>query len=285
MRLSTLLVALTVLATALAAALPTLSAEAPTSCRPGNVFQNEDVRVWFHGAKGFVKVFDTNGSEDGNGGPHFDYKTGEIVELGADNATLARMDLERAFPQTSGCAIEETEEWVNMTLTVTDDVKADGKVGEATVVFAYHFNKTSQGAKFDLEVLDWPWQSEESELAYAFDVHASEGSLTPAENGIGWSDADGNARGYMEWAANATASYADGHNETAIVDGETTMDGTQNARVALRFTNVTAGYEHLVYDPWAGIGAWIVVGPLLVGLAPVEALLPANVLAAVRKLL
>lgn len=283
MRSFSFLLALSLVAVPLLAAVPS-SADAPTSCRPGNVFQNDDVRIWFHGSKGFVKVFDTSG-EGEDGGPHFDYRTGEIVELGEDNVTLARMGLERAFPQTSGCVIEETEEWVNMTLTVTDGVKAGTKVGEATVVFAYHFNKTSQGAKFDLEVLAWPWQGDASELAYAFDVHASEGTLTPAENGVGWTDANGEPRGYLEWARNATAVYADGHEETAIVDSATEMDDAQNARVELRFTNVTAGYTELVYDPWAGVGSWVVVGPLLVGLAPVEQLLPPALKALVRDLL
>lgn len=280
MRSMSILVTLTLVAVPLMAAQPT-TADAPTSCRPGDVFENDDVRIWFHGSKGFVKVFHAGNETAGPG--HFDYNTGELVELTDGNASLARMNLERAFPQTSGCEIEETEEWVNMTLTVTDDVKSDGgKVGEATVEFVYHFNKSSQGAKFDLEVLDWPWQSDESELSYEFDVHASSGSLTPAENGIGWSDENGEPRGYMEWAPNATAYYPDGHNETAIVDSETTMDGTQNARVALRFTNVTAGYDELVYDPWAGVGSWIVVGPLLIGLAPVEQLLPPALKAVVR---
>lgn len=227
------------------------------------------MRIWFHGLKGFVKVFDTNVSTGETA--HFDYKTGEIVELAEDNATLAHMNLERAFPQTSGCTIVETDEFVNMTLTITDDVKSTGGVvGEASVDFVYHFNKSSHGAKFDLHISDWPWQSDASELAYAFDVHASEGQLVPAENGIGWQDSEGNARGYIEWASNATATYADDHEETAVVDAETTLDGDQNARVELRFTQASAGYDVLEYDPWAGAGAWIIVGVVLIGLAPVE---------------
>ena len=133
MRQFPILLALSLLAVPALAAFGT--ATAPTSCRPGDVFANEDVRIWFHGAKGFVKVFDNNESNDNQG--HYDYKTGELVEVSADGVELARMNLERAFPQTSGCTIEETDEWVNMTLTVTDDVKsAGGVVGHATVEFA-----------------------------------------------------------------------------------------------------------------------------------------------------
>lgn len=248
-------------------AIPT-QANAPTSCRPGDVFESDDVRIWFHGSKGFVKVFETNATTGETS--HFDYTTGEIVELTDGNDTLARMNLERAFPQTSGCTIEETEEFVNMSITVTDDVNAaGGSVGDATVTFAYHFNKTSHGAKFDLLVNDWPWQGD-GELAYAFGVHTSDGALVPAENGLGWQDDEGNAKGYVEWDANATAYYEDGHNETAVVDSDTTMSGDQNARVELRFTQASAGYNELVYDPWVGTGLWIIVGVVLIGLAPAQ---------------
>lgn len=96
-----------------------------------------------------------------------------------------------------------------------------------------------------------------------------------SSNGIGWQDADGNARGYIEWAAKATVTYADGHNETAVVDSETQMSGDQNARVELRFTQASPDSTLLEYDPWAGMGAWILVGPRLVGLAPAEDLLDA----------
>lgn len=268
MRSTSVLVSLLFLGVFALAAIPT-QAIAPTSCRPGNAFESDDVRIWFHGSKAFFKVFDTN--ESSGQTKHFDYQSAQLAELGDENETLASMDLGRAFPQTSSCTVEETDEFVNMTIVVTDDVHAEGGiVGDATVTVAYHFNKSAHGAKFDLFVEDWPWQGDQSELAYAFRVHTSDGSLVPAENGLGWQDDEGNARGYIEWAPNATAFYADGHNETAIVDGETTMSGDQNARVELRFTQASAGYTLLEYDPWVGAGLWIIVGVVLIGLGPAE---------------
>jgi len=283
MRSTSVLVTLALVAVPLMAAMPS-NAVAPESCKPGVAFQSDDVRIWFAGHKGFFKVFDTNGSED-EGPTHFDYQMGGVSEFTDDNAALATMSLDEAFPQTSTCEIVETEEFVNMTISITDDVRDGGhRIGTATVDFVYHFNKSSNGAKFDLFVEDWPWQGEETELAYDFRVHAANGELSEAENGIGYSDENGNPRGYIEWAPNATAIYEDEHEETAIVDSETANDG-QNAHVNLRFTNVTAGYTLLEYDPWMGSGFWIIVGPLLVGLAPVEDLLPAGVLSSLRALL
>lgn len=264
------------------AVLSTLSADAPGSCQPDAVFSNEDVRIWFQGKKGHVKVFDVN--ETSEEGSHYAYRTGEIVEVAPDGATPARMGLERAFPQTSECSVVETDEWVNMTLTVTDDVRVDGAPdGQATVTFRYHFNKSSQGAKFDLAVEGWPWQSE-GQLAYAFDVTTSGGAIEAAENGVGFRDEAGVSKGYVEWAPTATATYDDGHTEESLVDSDVAVDG-QTARVVLTFTNATAGYAALDYDPWAGVGEYAIVGGLLIGLAHVEDLLPPGVLGAARGLL
>ncbi|HEX2021604.1 MAG TPA: hypothetical protein VHH36_02770 [Candidatus Thermoplasmatota archaeon] len=250
-------------------AAPALDAASP-ECRPGVVFENGGLRVWFHESKGFVKVFDSGGEDDA--GVHWSYKTGEVVERDADGAEVARMGLERAYPKTSGCSVVETEETVDLALTVTDDVKADGRpAGTATVVFAYHFNKTDRGAKFDLHVVGWPWQADGT-LAYAFDVEIEGGAAEPAENGVGFRDADGNARGFVTWAPNATARYGDGHEETAVVDAATEADGGR-ARVTLAFGQAAAGYEALLYDPWVGAGAYAAVGPVLVPVAQAQNLL------------
>lgn len=258
-------------------------------CKPGDVFENGEVRLWFHGKKGFVKVFDANASrqgEEGGSGAHYAYTTGEVAELDGSGRRVAWMGLEHAYPKTGACQVEETEDAVRMTLSVTDDVRASagggGVVGQATVVFAYHFNKSSQGAKFDLRVVDWPWRSDDGLLAYSFDVHAGGGAtMDPAENGVGIRGDDGAPRGYVEWAPNATATYADGHQETAVVDADTRVDGG-TARVTLAFTNATAGHTRLDYDPWAGVGPYLVVGGRLVGLAPAEATVAAVVAALVR---
>lgn len=285
-RTLSLLTVFALVSTALAVA-PALSADAPESCRPGNVFQNEDVRIWFHGSKGFVKVFDTNGTDDE--GTHYQYKTIAVQERVVNGSAVhAWMNLERAYPQSSTCTVEETNEWVNMTITITDRVQpgAGGEgptLGDATVTFSYNFNKTANGAKFDLQVDSWPWQQPDTELAYTFDVHVAGGSIESAENGVGFRDSNNMSQGYITWAANATAHYDDGHNETALVDSDTAIDG-DTARIDLRFTNVTAGYESLVYDPWIGVGEYIIVGGILVGLAPIEEILPRGVMSLLRSL-
>ncbi len=256
----------TILALAVAALLITLPAfpqpamaSGPESCKPSTTLENDDVRIWFQGKKGFVKVFK---KADGGGNEGmYQYKTKAIVELDGDGNEVARMNLQRAYPQTSTCTIEETDEFVNMTITITDAVRAAGEVGSATVTFAYNFNKSADGAKFDLFVNDWPWQGNGT-LAFDFDVQSPNYDFEVASNGIGFEDSDGNQTGYIDWALNATAKYADGHNETAVVDSNTTVTGN-TANVRLEFTGVSADYTELEYDPWAGVGRYIIVGSLL----------------------
>ena len=241
-------------------------------CNPNLALENDQVKIWFQGHKGHIKVFDNNESTNSTG--HYTYNTGSVDELDADGNVIASLDLGRAYPHTSSCTIEETEEFVNVTFTVTEDVQADHDVvGQATVTIDYNFNKSANGAKFDLLVEDWPWQGDGT-LGYAFEVKAAGYTIEDAENGLGFRDEDGNSAGYIEWAPNATAYYDDGHNETALVDSTVDNDGTE-ADVFLEFTNVTAGYNELVYDPWVGVGDYIIVLGILIGLAPVEQNLPA----------
>lgn len=275
---------LVVLFAALAAAplVPAVGAAPSRECKPGVAFQNDDVRVWFHGHKDLFKVFDTNSSEDSGSG--WQYATSALEERDANGALVATMNLQRAFPQTSSCVVEESADFVNMTLRVTDGL--EGHAGTASVDFTFHFNKTSHGVKFDLDVVEWPWSDGANHtLDFAFQVDASgNGTVEPASNGVGIRDGNGVARGYLEWAPNATARYADGHEETATVNATTDASGN-HADVTLAFTNVTAGYTRLAYDPWMGAGDYVVVAGVLVGLAPVEQVLPRGALAAVRALL
>lgn len=268
-------VALTAMTFAASLPGPATAMGGPDSCKPEYLLENEDVRIWFHGKKGMTKVWTKNNSSGEIDGMYM-YKTTDIVELDENNNTVARMNLERAYPQTSSCEVIETEEFLNVTFVVTDDVKpASGgpSAGQATVTWAYHFNKTASGAKYDLFVADWPWQSNSSELQYDFTVHSADLTIEDAENGLGFRDQDGDTRGYIEWAPNATAEYDDDTNQTAIVDSYVSNDGS-NAAVGLRFTNVTAGYSFLDYDPWAGAGDYIIVLNRLIGLGFVRAALP-----------
>ncbi len=261
---SKILAALIVLSLATVPLIPgPAGAAAPDSCKPSTTLENDDVKIWFHGKKGFVKVFKKDNATGGNEGM-YQYKTEAIVELDGDGNEVARMNLERAFPQTSTCTIVETDQFVNMTLQLTDTVRGamGGDLGNATVTFAYNFNKTSDGAKFDLYINDWPWQADGT-LAFDFDIQSPNYNFDVASNGVGFEDDDGNQTGYIEWAPNATAKYDDGHNETALVVGNTTVTGN-TANVRLDFTNVTAGYTELEYDPWAGVGRYIIVLNILI---------------------
>lgn len=235
------------------------------ACNPETVLENDDVRVAFKGHKGMVQVFRKNTTDGGIDGM-YQYKTAAVREIGADNATLASMDLGRAYPQESNCSITETDEFLDISFTVPGTVRGangGGDVGEATVTFAYHFNKSSNGAKFDLFVADWPWQGD-SELAFDFSVQSGAWNVEAAENGIGFRSDEGEPKAFLSWAPNATATYEDGHNETAIVDA--TVDaGGHEANVSLRFTTASSGYVDLAYDPWVGVGAYVIIAGFLVG--------------------
>lgn len=255
----------------------------PAGCQPGEVVDNEDLRIWFQGKKGQLQVFKKNSSNDGIEGK-YQYKQIEIVELDEANETVARLNLENAEPMSSDCSVERSGNWVNVTYEVTDEVRTPGEddgptVGQADVVFVYHFNTTDDSAKFDLNIQEWPWQStEEHELAYGFDV-TSDWVIEPAENGLGFRDNEtGESEAFIEWAPNATAHYEDGHNETALVDSNTT-GSDHHVTTQLRFTNVTAGYVELDYDPTVAVGPYVIVADVLVPMTDVPPVLRGPVLA------
>jgi hypothetical protein len=249
-------------------------------CLPGNALENDNVRIWFHGFKGFVKVFDrTNGEDE----LLYAYTTGAVWETDGEGAQVAHMKLDRAFPQWSACEIEETEGHVNMTLVI-DAVVRDpqgGFLGESTATFAYKFNKTANGAKFDVIVDDWPWQSNGT-MSYGFTVK-SDANMTVASNGIGFTNETGEPRGHIEWAMNATARYDDGsEQEATVVSDAQQSDGKVD--IALEFTNVTAGYVQLDYDPWASMGDWIIILDRLISLDSLEQAVPLGLYRTVRNL-
>lgn len=247
-----------------------------SACLPGDVVDNDDLRIWFHGAKFQLKVFKKNESTNGIDGK-YQYKSMDIVELDDANETVAELKLENAEPQSSSCEVERSGEWINVTYTAVEDVRTpadDGPdTGQAQVAFVYHFNTSDDSAKFDLNVQDWPWQDDtDNELAYSFDV-TSDWEIEPAENGLGFRDGDsGEAEAFIEWAPNATAYYEDGHEEEAIVDSSTS-GSDHHTTTQLRFTNVTAGYVELDYDPEVAVGPYIIVADILIPLADVPTLL------------
>ncbi len=252
-------------------ALGSTGAQAPSppghpACLPTDVVDNDDIRIWFQGAKAQLQLYKKNDTSEGNDGM-YQYKSLAIEEV-EDGEALATMKLENANPQNSQCTVEEEGDWVNVTYTATERVKApgDGFLDEtATFEFVYHFNESDDSAKFDLNVQEWPWQSDDSELSYDFEV-TSDWVIEPAENGLGFEDEDtGEPEAFIEWAPNATAIYEDESEEEAIVDANTT-GSDHHTTTTLRFTNVTAGYVELDYDPTVAVGPYVIVADVLIPL-------------------
>ncbi|HLE96130.1 MAG TPA: hypothetical protein VI997_02065 [Candidatus Thermoplasmatota archaeon] len=241
------------------------------SCNPSQVFENDEVALWFQGHKEHVQVTNKN-STTGEG--TYSYKSREIREVDAANATVRYMNVGRAFPQSSTCEIHDSAESAHMWLNVTDAVrnKHGGEAGSATVSFAWHFNKSDNGAKFDLLVFDWPWadatEGSGHRLAYEFTMTAG-GALVlePASNGVGVRNTTGTPVGFVMWAPNATVTYADFTEKTANVTSNTT-GGPNEVRVVLTFVDVEPGYVKLDYDPWVGVGKYVIVLDRLIALEP-----------------
>jgi len=238
-------------------------------CLPGSAFENDQVRIWFQGMKGFVQVHDK--ARDAM----YFFQSERVVELDADGHDARVMSLQNAAPKGSACSVTEDPDGVTLRITTTDTVRegTGGPLGEATVTLAYHFNATALGAKFDLVVQDWPWASADDTLVYDLHMVAGNLALEPAENGVGVRDEDGTAVGYVDWAANATVTYADGSQAEAVVQSGST-GSSDSLDVRLAFTNVAGGYATLDMDPWMGIGDYVIVGGVLIGLGPVEQTLP-----------
>lgn len=255
------------LALAAAAILPVPSARAANACGPDTAFENDNVKIWFQGFKGHFQI------DNKANGLSYEIQTDEIAER-VGGTPVARMDIGHAFPkETDTCTVEETDGVVTVTFGVTAPVKSANQanagggnnvIGEATTTFVVHYNTEDDGAKFDLIVDAWPWQAEDSNLAFNLDLRSGEGTTAEAaENGVGFRNADGDPIGSFTWDAAFTARYADDSEQEGTVESATTANGNE-ADVDLSFLNVTAGYEQLVYDPWMGAGAYLVLGPVLI---------------------
>lgn len=270
------------------------ASQAKLACGPNTAFENDDVRVWFQGFKGHVKVFDKADEGNGNDGV-YSFKTDAITEYDGETP-VAAMNLERAFPQsTSECSVEtetetdedsgeETEVGKVITWVLSGDVRAvngegageGGIVGQALVTMKWHFNNEDNGTKFDLFVNDWPWQTEEAqegenELAFAFDLTSS-GGFEEAENGIGVQNNDGESAGHVSWDEEFEVKYEDESEQMGVVDSTSEVE-ENNASVELRFTGVDDEYVELIYDPWLGIGTYVIVGPIMIADSTINSLL------------
>lgn len=282
-RLLTVAVAVALVGAAGPLASGSTEADGKPDCRPDTTFENDEVRIWFQSLKSHIQIEDKN-TTSGKG--KYAYKSRGIVELDEDGEAVRKMNLNRAFPGArSQCEITETDEFVTMNITITESVRnvRGGDAGTATVTLAYHFNKSAYGAKFDVVLVDWPWAdgAEDHTLAYDFAMTAGNLVLKPADNGVGVEDKNGEKQGYVEWAGNATVTYDDESEDEANVTSSWT--GNESAlEIRLEFGDVDGGYVKLYYDPWMGIGDYIIVLNRLIGLAPVQQVLPAAVARTLR---
>lgn len=76
------------------------------ACTPGEIVDNEDRRIQFHGQKGQLQDFEKNDANEGSDGM-YQYKTISIEEQNGDNETIEGLDLERAHPQASTSTVEQ----------------------------------------------------------------------------------------------------------------------------------------------------------------------------------
>lgn len=231
------------------------------SCEPDTFMENEDVRVWFQGLKGHIKVFAED--RDNATGGVYSYKTQRIAEV-VDGEIVAEMDLSHAFPQQSTCVVTSNERATTIAFAVVNDVRSTngGIVGDATVTFLYRLDHRSSEAKFDLFVNDWPWARDDSELAFDFQVHSTY-TMETAQNGIGFRNGDGTPAGYMEWAPTADVVYEDEREAKSRVASELAKS-PNTVDVRLRYAEVDPGYLDLDYDPWLGTGGYDIIDGHLV---------------------
>ncbi len=233
------------------------------------MFGNEDFELWFQGKKGFFNV--VNNMSTGGG---YSYKTLSVREVDGDGNTIASAKLNNANAQASNCTVEEDDTNLTVTLSSNECISpgksSNCKVGEALVTFVYHYNKSNNAAKFDLFVDDWDWNEDavdnEHLLVFDFKLMAQGGdSMEGAENGVGFQNSTGAHTAYIEWAPNATVRYGNGTEDLAIVESDIDMNGDNTtAIVTLAFTNVTAGYVDLEYDPIVGVGFYLIVAGILI---------------------
>lgn len=270
---------LLILVVAVLACAPAVRALPSSGCGPDTAFENDQVKIWFQGFKGHVQV------QNKGDGQSYDIATSALSEV-EDGATLASLNLGRAYPQdTDACTVTQDGNVVTVTFAVTADVRAAGGegetkagnvVGQTKATFVFHFNTEDNGSKFDVIADDWPWTSDTSDLVFALNITAPGATIQPADNGVGFSDAEGTPRGYIDWGDSFTVTYENGESQDGAPAATTTVEG-DTAAVSIVFAGVDAGYTNLTYDPWAGVGPFVVVAGRLIGdrdLASVLALLP-----------
>lgn len=240
------------------------------------VLVNEDITVWFHGKKPFLKVFPTSAGED-NESAAFSYKFHSVVEyrdlngddLPSNTEIVSSLSLERA----SGWMVETSEEngTVVLNLTLEAPVKTaagvlpDGveiptdQTARVSLVFTLssetvtvdtgdaNVTVPTHAVKYDFVVDEWPTaQGSDSRLALEARVT---GTLDAADalglSGAAVADANATQTGFVAWTDNATGVTLDG--EEVEVPVVTEIRGAADASDPLSTSAENATTSRLVH--------------------------------------
>lgn len=259
------------------------------------VLQNEEITVWFHGKKPFLKIFETTAAENANASAEaaFTYKFHEVVEyrdldengLPAETEVLASLLLEKA----SGWEVETAEAngTVVLTLTLEAPVKLAGRLmqddtvtvptdrtarvalvftisGEALTVDTGDANITvpTNAIKYDFVVEQWPFV-DGAESRLALESQVTGGLQLEDVLGVNGANVAGNGTqlGVVAWTDTAQGVTTDGENVTVDVRTELeAMDGAEAGANATGMTRLVHTYDapdlaSFVHDPVIGVAS------------------------------
>lgn len=257
------------------------------------VLQNEDITVWFHGKKPFLKIFETTAAENASAEAAFTYKFHEVVEyrdldengLPAETEVLASLLLEKA----SGWEVETAEAngTVVLTLTLEAPVKLAGRLmqdesvtiptdraarvalvftisGEALSVDTGDANITvpTNAIKYDFVVEQWPFV-DGAESRLALESQVTGGLQLEDVLGVNGASVAGNGTqlGVVAWTDTAQGVTTDGENVTIDVRTELeAMDGAEAGANATGMTRLVHTYDaadlaSFVHDPVIGVAS------------------------------
>lgn len=223
------------------------------------LLRNDNISLWFHQgghSKPALAVFRTG--EDGN-------KSGfklaletlcEVAPAAArDNASADLADDDEDDEGREGLPFHRVRgHCVNLHPAREWWTSVTNGSGEMTVTMSHLFNQgnvtlvfhvpTGEGkVKFDLLVQDWKWASADNRLVLGLRVR-ERGAEAHGANATF-------AGGFVAWASEANATYANGSQAVLPVQGFV-KNHDDGARILLLF-NGTGGYTGLDYDPTIGI--------------------------------
>ncbi|PKK86480.1 MAG: hypothetical protein CVT48_01025 [Thermoplasmata archaeon HGW-Thermoplasmata-1] len=209
------------------------------------ILKNDNISVWFQGMKPMLKVFST--AEDGNVSGYL-IKLDQIYERDGDGNKVASINLNAA---SLGWTKAVTETDGGLDLRVFGEVSGPGlspTTTSAYIEFVFHLYSNSTDIKFDVNVEDWGWKSDDPENATLSLTMLLVGEKA-RERSNGQAVSMGK-KGYVEWEKNAEAHMSNGTSNAARVRSNVSS-GQDGTFVTLTF-ETDGGYASLSYDPTLG---------------------------------